>query len=85
MIDSFYMLSDDDKSDVITHIDEYSIDDIEAKLSVICVRNKLDLSERTSEESSNTAFSLDSIDDDDDDTPAPAWVAALQHTKRNDR
>lgn len=85
MIDSFYMLSDEDKADVIEHIDEYSIDDIEAKLSVICVRNKLDLSEKSSEESGNTAFSLDSIDDDDDDTPAPAWVAALQHTKRNDR
>ena len=41
MIDQFYMLSDDDKADVIANIDTYSIDDIEAKLSIICVRNKV--------------------------------------------
>ena len=41
MIDQFYMLSDEDKADVIANIDTYSIDDIEAKLSIICVRNKV--------------------------------------------
>ena len=41
MIDSFYMLSDEDKADVIANIDTYSVDDIEAKLSIICVRNKV--------------------------------------------
>ena len=39
--DTFYMLSDDDKRDVLNNIDTYSLDDIEAKLSVICVRNKV--------------------------------------------
>ena len=32
MINSFYMLSDEDKKDVVENIDKYSIDDIEAKL-----------------------------------------------------
>ena len=41
MINSFSMLSDEDKKDVIDNIDTYSLDDIEAKLSVICVRNKV--------------------------------------------
>lgn len=41
MIDGFYMLSDDDKKDVVEHIDTYSLDDIEAKLSILCVRNKV--------------------------------------------
>lgn len=41
MIESFYMLSDEDKLDVITHKSEYSLDEIEAKLSVICVRKKV--------------------------------------------
>ena len=47
MIDSFSMLSDDDKADVVLHIDEYSVEEIEAKLAVICVRNKLNMSEST--------------------------------------
>lgn len=41
LIGGFYMLSDEDKKDVVAHIDEYSLDDIEAKLSVICVRKRL--------------------------------------------
>ena len=41
MIDSFYMLSDEDKKEVQENIDTYSKDEIEAKLSIICVRNKV--------------------------------------------
>jgi hypothetical protein len=41
MINSFSMLSDEDKKDVVDNIDNYSLDDIEAKLSVICVRNRV--------------------------------------------
>ena len=50
MIDSFYMLSEEDKKDVQDHIEEYSLDEIEGKLSVICVHNKLDLSEKKEQE-----------------------------------
>ena len=35
------MLSDEDKKDVIENKSKYSLDDIEAKLSVICVRKKV--------------------------------------------
>ena len=35
------MLSDEDKKDVIENIDKYSLDEIEAKLSVICFHNKV--------------------------------------------
>ena len=35
------MLSEEYKKDVTEHITEYSLDDIEAKLSVICVRTKV--------------------------------------------
>jgi len=41
MIKSFYVLSDADKKDVVDNIDQYSLDEIESKLSVICVRNKV--------------------------------------------
>ena len=41
MIAKFYMLSDEDKKDVIDNKANYSLDDIEAKLSVIAVRNNV--------------------------------------------
>lgn len=80
MIDSFYMLSDADKKDVIDNIDTYSLDDIEAKLSIICVRNKVsfDLDTDTivgDTEPMPTTYNLgDSIVDD----AVPAWVKAIQ-------
>lgn len=83
MIDSFYMLSDEDKQDVVNNIDNYSIDDIEAKLSVICVRNKVsfDLDEEKDEEQNgNTVFSLDEQGIEDD--MIPAWIKAAMATKR---
>jgi hypothetical protein len=85
MIDSFSMLSDEDKKDVVAHIDEYSVDDIEAKLSVICVRNKLNLSESTEEHTeSSTTFSLDDIDDNSEQDNAPAWLSLLRKAKNNE-
>lgn len=75
MIAKFYMLSDEDKADVIQNIDKYSIDDIEAKLSVICVRNKVsfDLDENNKPNGATT-FNLNNNSSEDDDMPA--WVKA---------
>ena len=72
MIAKFYMLSNDDKKDVVDNIDTYSLDDIEAKLSIICVRNKVsfDLDEDNSAPSNPTTYSLESGEDDS----VPAWV-----------
>lgn len=84
MIDSFYMLSDSDKKDVQDNIDNYSLDEIEAKLSIICVHNKLDLSGGTNEDNnSETTFSLDDVDDDSEDANIPALVSALRKNKKN--
>ena len=82
MIDQFYMLSDDDKADVIANIDTYSIDDIEAKLSIICVRNKVsfDLDENTKNNGNPTVYNLDNHDDDD--ANVPAWVKSLRETAK---
>lgn len=80
MIDSFYMLSDEDKKDVQDNIENYSLEDIEAKLSIICVHNKLDLSEKKeTEEQVETTFSL--AEDNDDNFVAPAWVSLLRKNK----
>lgn len=82
MINGFYMLSDEDKKDVVEHIDTYSLDDIEAKLSILCVRNKV-------------SFNLDNGDKKDDDQPkglfnledqanddAPEWIKAVRETAK---
>ena len=82
MIDSFYMLSEEDKSDVVNNIDTYSLDDIEAKLAVICVRNKVsfNLSEETDSEPEMT-FNLNAAAEDLSDTPA--WVKAVKKVASN--
>ena len=76
MIDSFCMLSDEDKKDVIENIDTYSLDDIEAKLSIICVRNKVsfNLDDNSKENHNPTVYNLG--DDYLNDSSTPAWVKA---------
>ena len=80
MIASFYMLSDEDKKEVSDNIDSYSLDDIEAKLSILCVRNKVSFSlDDDKGQKEQTTFNLNSTDDDDDDE-VPAWIKAVQAT-----
>ena len=79
MIESFYMLSDELKKDVVDNIDTYSLEDIEAKLSIICVRNKVsfaDLDENTGNEP--TIYTLNSGDCSDNDA-TPEWVKAIRN------
>ena len=81
MIDSFYMLSNEDKKDVIENIDKYSVNEIEEKLSVICVRNKVSFDQEDNhEESGPHIFNLD---DSGEDT-TPAWVKAVLKAQNND-
>ena len=75
MIDSFYMLSDEDKKDVIENIDTYSLDDIEAKLSIICVRNKVSFNlDNNNNKGTDVTLNLNEAGNDD----TPAWVKAIR-------
>lgn len=78
MIKNFYMLSDEDKKEVVDNIDSYSIDEIEAKLSIICVRNKVNfnLDEDNTKTADPTTYSLNS--DNVVDEGVPAWIKAVQ-------
>lgn len=78
MIKSFYMLSDEDKKDVMDNIDKYSIDEIEAKLSILCVRNKVNFSLAEEEEKKPTTYSFDDMSDD----AVPAWIKSLRSTAK---
>ena len=76
MIASFYMLSDEDKKDVVANIDTYSLDDIEAKLSILCVRNKVSFNlDDDKPEDKPTTFNLSGAGNDDG---VPAWVKAIR-------
>lgn len=79
MIADFYMLSDEDKADVVANIDTYSLDDIEAKLSIICVRNKVDFNFNQEKENQPITYNLDGHEDDD---LTPPWVKAVLDTAK---
>lgn len=80
MIDNtFYMLSDIDKADVIANIDTYSLDEIEAKLSVICVRNKVSFNNEISE---NEPISYNLQDQSFVDS-TPAWIVEAMKTAQS--
>ena len=74
MIASFYMLTDADKADVIENIDNYSLNEIEAKLSILCVRNKVSFSLENTEKEEPITFNLNNNMSDD----IPAWVKAVR-------
>ena len=82
MIESFYMLSDEDKKEVTENIDKYSLDDIEKELSVICVRKKVNFSldEESTKKNDNPAVTY-SLDDSNNSDNVPAWVAAVKRTR----
>jgi hypothetical protein len=79
------MLSDEDKADVIANKSNYSLDDIEAKLSVICFRKKVNFdlddtskNEDTVEEQENiVTYNLNNSEM----TSTPAWISALKNTR----
>lgn len=81
MIDSFSMLSDADKADVVANIDTYSVNDIEAKLSIICVRNKVNFNlDKENKETDNLIYSLKEEDGNDG---VPAWIKAVRDTAKS--
>lgn len=79
MIDGFYMLSEEDKADVVEHIDEYSLDDIESRLSIICVRNKVSFA-REDNDKGATGPTTYSFEESVDTTPD--WIKAVLDTEK---
>lgn len=81
LINKFCMLSDEDKADVVSHIDEYSLDKIEADLAVICFRNKVSFNvEEDTQKTDSLTYNLN-VEDELDTTPA--WIKAVRETAKN--
>ena len=83
LINSFYMLSDEDKADVIANKSSYSLDEIESKLSVICVRKRVnfDLEDTSKEEEVEDVVTYTVNDNESSSTPA--WIAAIKNTRNS--
>ena len=85
---TFYMLSATDKADVIANIDSYSLDQIEAKLSIICVRNKVNFNldndnNKNEGDKPNNPMITYQLDGTEDGDTAPAWIKAVRETAKN--
>ena len=83
MIKSFYMLSDEDKKEVVDNKDKFTLEEIESKLSVIFTKKSLaEMSIKTesdAEEKPTVTFSLDDASIDS----VPAWISAVRNTKNS--
>jgi len=60
LIAKYFMLSDEDKADVIAHKSEYSLEDIESKLALIYVQK-------------NVNFDIDSVEEEVEETPVTSF------------
>src|SRR5574344_1292589 len=84
MINSFYMLSEEDKAEVIANKANFSLEDIEAKLSVICVRKKVNFDlEESSKNEDNTETPITTFNVGDSHDATPAWLRAVDAVAKN--
>ena len=87
LISQFYMLSEEDKKDVVENKNKYSLDEIKSKLAVICFEKKVNFNLDSSEENENskreteetvTTFNIENREDS-----TPEWIKAVESTSNN--
>ena len=88
LIAQFYMLSDEDKKDVIENKAKYSLEEIESKLAVICFKKKVNFNLENSNENENdkkeekeipvTTFNVNNNGDS-----TPDWIKAVEFTMKS--
>ena len=83
LIASFYMNSDEDKKDVMENKANYSLKEIKAELSIICVDKKVNfnLENASSVEEAPVTFNLNSHQADN----LPAWLKAVEDTRNRNK
>ncbi len=82
LIAEFYMLSDEDKADVISNKEKYTLDEIKAKLSVICFDKKISftLDDKETESKDNDVMTY--TYGDNQDGSLPEWVKAVKEQEK---
>jgi hypothetical protein len=89
LISEFTMLSEEDKLDVVTNIDKYTLDEIESKLSVKCFRKKVNFVPSESEKIEDTVeakinngittYALGGVATSNS-SQTPEWIRAVEET-----
>lgn len=84
LIAEFYMLSDEDKQDVIDNKDKYTLDEIKSKLAVICFEKRVNFNLENSSENENSVKEQSvvtfNVDKNDEDSSIPDWVKEVEST-----
>ena len=87
LINQFYMLSEEDKKDVIENKANYTLEEIESKLAVICFKKKVNFNlensseneeEKKETENSVVTFNVNNVEDS-----TPDWIKAVESTMNN--
>ena len=78
--EDFYMLSEEDKKEIVDNKDKYSLDEIKSKLAVICFDKKINYTikeENANDFVSGTTFNISSVNNEE-----PAWLRAVDENNR---
>mgnify|MGYP000202176753 CR=1 FL=1 len=81
LIDKFYMLSDEDKKDVIENKRNYSLDEIESKLAVVCYRKKISFEPTKPEQEKDNPVVTFNLSGGDFNSE-PDWVQAVKSVEK---
>lgn len=86
LIASFYMLSDEDKKDVVENKAKYSLEEIKSKLAIICFDKKVnfdldDNSKNEEEVESNKNVNVTTFSLDNENNGVPAWIKAVVNNR----
>jgi hypothetical protein len=80
LIAEFYMLSDDDKADVIQNKEKYTLEEIKAKLSVTCFDKKVSFSKENADNKEEEIVTY-TINDNENNS-LPDWVKAVKEQEK---
>jgi len=76
------MLSDEDKADVVSNKEKYTLDEIKAKLSVICFDKKINFSLNKETEDTKEENVITYELNNDENNSLPDWVKAVKEQEK---
>lgn len=84
LISEFYMLSEEDKKDVIENKSNYTLDEIKAKLSVICFDKKISFTAKEeNQEKVKTPEIMTFTEAETNNKNLPEWVKYVKEQEKN--
>ena len=78
--ETFYMLSDEDKKDIIEHKSDYTLDEIYSKLAIMCFEKRVPF-DKADEKEENKAPAVTFNFAQDNNSDVPEWAKAVLENK----